>query len=202
MIALLCFLLRLLVSPFKSTTCRLEAENAALRHQLIALRSAKSTVALSLRTAIVSSSSCCIDGFRRSSIPSQSSGPRRWCAGIVPGFVATGAGSLGIQEVARQSCAAHRRDRPVRGSDHRLYPALRPGDCPLGSARACLDQRTIIGSSRSRSPLEHGEGAVLVEVSLERASSSHVQGNAMGPAPEHFGVTQFYSDDVEPFLLQ
>jgi len=38
MIALLCFLLRLVASPFKSTTSLLEAENAALRHQLIALR--------------------------------------------------------------------------------------------------------------------------------------------------------------------
>src|SRR5258705_9861856 len=37
MIALLCFFLRLLVSPFKSTS-RLEAENAALRHQLIILQ--------------------------------------------------------------------------------------------------------------------------------------------------------------------
>ncbi len=37
MIALLWFVLRLLASPFK-TTSRLEAENAALRHQLIALR--------------------------------------------------------------------------------------------------------------------------------------------------------------------
>ena len=37
MIALPCFFLRLLASPFKSTS-RLEAENAALRHQLIALR--------------------------------------------------------------------------------------------------------------------------------------------------------------------
>jgi hypothetical protein len=37
MIALRCFFLRLLASPFKSTS-RLEAENAALRHQLIALR--------------------------------------------------------------------------------------------------------------------------------------------------------------------
>src|SRR5258705_12819050 len=37
MIALLCFLLRLLVSPFKSTS-RLEAEIAALRHQLIVLQ--------------------------------------------------------------------------------------------------------------------------------------------------------------------
>ena len=37
MIALLCFFLTLLVSPFKSKS-RLEAENAALRHQLIVLR--------------------------------------------------------------------------------------------------------------------------------------------------------------------
>ena len=37
MIALLCFLLTLLVSPFKSKS-RLEAENAALRHQLVILR--------------------------------------------------------------------------------------------------------------------------------------------------------------------
>jgi hypothetical protein len=37
MTALLCFFLRLLASPFKSTS-RLEAENAAFRHQLIALR--------------------------------------------------------------------------------------------------------------------------------------------------------------------
>ena len=37
MTALLCFLLRLLVSPFKSTS-RLEAEIAALRHQLMVLQ--------------------------------------------------------------------------------------------------------------------------------------------------------------------
>jgi hypothetical protein len=36
MVALLCFLLTLLASPFKSKT-RLEAENAVLRHQLIVL---------------------------------------------------------------------------------------------------------------------------------------------------------------------
>src|ERR1700730_18093923 len=36
MIALLCFLLTLFASPFKSKS-RLEAENAALRHQLIVL---------------------------------------------------------------------------------------------------------------------------------------------------------------------
>src|SRR3984957_4429127 len=37
MIGLLCFILAVLVSPFKSNT-RLEAENAVLRHQLIVLR--------------------------------------------------------------------------------------------------------------------------------------------------------------------
>src|SRR5680860_409811 len=37
MLALLCFVLAVLASPFKSRS-RLEAENAALRHQLIVLR--------------------------------------------------------------------------------------------------------------------------------------------------------------------
>ena len=37
MIALLCFVLTVLVSPFKSKS-RLEAENAALRHQVVMLR--------------------------------------------------------------------------------------------------------------------------------------------------------------------
>ena len=37
MVALLCFFLTLLASPFKSSS-RLEAENAALRHQLIVLQ--------------------------------------------------------------------------------------------------------------------------------------------------------------------
>ena len=37
MIALLCFVLAVLIAPFKSKS-RLEAENAALRHQLIVLR--------------------------------------------------------------------------------------------------------------------------------------------------------------------
>jgi hypothetical protein len=38
MIALICFVLTVLASPFKSNI-RLEAENAVLRHQVIALRS-------------------------------------------------------------------------------------------------------------------------------------------------------------------
>jgi len=37
MIALLCFVLTLLASPFRSKS-RLEAENAALRHQLIVVQ--------------------------------------------------------------------------------------------------------------------------------------------------------------------
>ena len=37
MIALICFVLAVLASPFKSNI-RLEAENAGLRHQLIVLR--------------------------------------------------------------------------------------------------------------------------------------------------------------------
>ena len=37
MIALVCFVLAVLTSPFKSKS-RLEAENAALRHQLVVLR--------------------------------------------------------------------------------------------------------------------------------------------------------------------
>ena len=37
MLALICFVLAILASPFKSKS-RLEAENAALRHQLIVLR--------------------------------------------------------------------------------------------------------------------------------------------------------------------
>jgi hypothetical protein len=37
MIALICFVLAVLASPFKSKS-RLEAENATLRHQLIVLR--------------------------------------------------------------------------------------------------------------------------------------------------------------------
>jgi hypothetical protein len=38
MILLICFVLAVLASPFKSKSRRLEAENAVLRHQLIVLR--------------------------------------------------------------------------------------------------------------------------------------------------------------------
>ena len=42
----------------------------------------------------------------------------------------------------------------------------------------------------------------LIEVSLERSSSADVQGNAMGPTPQHFGVPQFQGDYVKTLLLQ
>jgi len=61
MVALLCFFLTLLASPFKSKS-RLEAENAALRHQLIVLRR-KVRGRVTLRTATACSSSSCIGGF-------------------------------------------------------------------------------------------------------------------------------------------
>jgi hypothetical protein len=56
MVALLFLFLNLLTSPFKSTS-RLEAENAALRQQLVVLQR-------NLRGRI--ESRCCIDGFHRS----------------------------------------------------------------------------------------------------------------------------------------
>jgi hypothetical protein len=52
MIALICFVLAVLASPFESTI-RLEAENAVLRHQVIVLRrkhSSSSSIAGSRRS--------------------------------------------------------------------------------------------------------------------------------------------------------
>jgi hypothetical protein len=78
MVALLCFLLTLLVSPFKSKN-RLEAENAVLRHQLTVPQRKV------CGTAIACSSSSCTVGFRRCSRPCRSSGPIPSCAGTEPG---------------------------------------------------------------------------------------------------------------------
>ena len=79
MIALIRFLLAILTSPFKSKS-RLEAENAALRQQLIVLRR-KMKGRVGCRTPIAGSLSSYIDGSRRSSRSSRSSSPRhlvRW----------------------------------------------------------------------------------------------------------------------------
>src|SRR5438552_15034919 len=84
MIALFCLFLTLSVSPFKSKS-RLEAENAALRHQLIVLQ-AGCEVASSSQMGIACSWSCCIDCFHRCSGPSLSSDRRPWCVGIGPAF--------------------------------------------------------------------------------------------------------------------
>jgi hypothetical protein len=64
MIALICFVLAVLASPFKSNI-RLEAENAVLRHQLIVLRR-KLKGRLASRTTTAGSSSSSIAGSRRS----------------------------------------------------------------------------------------------------------------------------------------
>jgi hypothetical protein len=63
MVALVCFILRLLASPFKSNS-RLEAENAALRHQLTVLqRKVRGLVQFTNSDRLFSSS--CIAGFRQ-----------------------------------------------------------------------------------------------------------------------------------------
>src|SRR6202165_5846053 len=86
MIGLLCFVLAVLASPFKSKL-RLEAENAVLRHQLNVVRLGCMGASGS-RTMSAGSLSSCIAGFHQSCRFSQSSGPRRWCVGTGPAFAA------------------------------------------------------------------------------------------------------------------
>src|SRR6266581_9134061 len=101
MIGLLCFVLAVLASPFKSKL-RLEAENAVLRHQLIVLRRRlHGRVRLTNHDRWFLSS--CIAGFRRSCRFSRSSGPRRSCVGTEPAFAATGVGSRAHGEGDRRS---------------------------------------------------------------------------------------------------
>src|SRR5947209_17108252 len=100
MIALLCFLLTLFASPFKSKS-RLEAENAALRHQLCC--SGGCAVAFNSRMGIACSWSRYIDGFHRSSGPSRSSVPRLSYVGIEPASVGTGGGNPALLEADRRS---------------------------------------------------------------------------------------------------
>jgi hypothetical protein len=64
MIALICFVLAVLASTFKSNI-RLEAENAVLRHQLIVLRR-KLKAGLASQTTAAGSSFSSIAGSRRS----------------------------------------------------------------------------------------------------------------------------------------
>jgi hypothetical protein len=63
MVALFCLFLALFASPFKSKS-RLEAENAALRHQLVILRrKVRGLVQFTNSDRLFSSS--CIAGFRQ-----------------------------------------------------------------------------------------------------------------------------------------
>jgi hypothetical protein len=84
MIALLCFVLAVLAAAFKLKS-RLEAENAALRHQLVVLRR-KVQGRVRLTNYDAGSLSSCIDGFRQSCRYSQSFGPRPSCRWHRAGF--------------------------------------------------------------------------------------------------------------------
>ncbi len=105
MIGLLCFVLTVLVSAFKSKS-RLEAENAALRHQLIVLR--RKVRGRPQLTNNAGSSFSFIVGSRQSFRSSQSSGPTPSCVGIRPVFAVIGVGSRALGEGghgSRPSCA-------------------------------------------------------------------------------------------------
>jgi hypothetical protein len=96
MFALLRFVLAVLASPFKSKSW-LEAENVALRHQLIVLPGPaheQRSLVLYPAVSMVSVESC------RSS---PSSVPRRSCVGIGPAFAATGVGRRAHWEGGRRS---------------------------------------------------------------------------------------------------
>src|SRR4029453_6013263 len=99
MIALLCFVLAALVSPFKSKI-RLEAENAALRYQLIVLRrKVRGRIRLTNGDRLAF-----IHLYRLfPSVLKVITVPRRSCVGIGPDFVGTGVGSRAWFEGGRRS---------------------------------------------------------------------------------------------------
>src|SRR5512135_3353055 len=101
MIALLCFVLVVLAAPFKSKG-RLEAENAALRHQLIVLRRK-----VQGRARLTNNDRWFFIQLYRW-FPSilkvlTKSNPRPSCVGIVPAFAAIGVGSHARGEGDRKS---------------------------------------------------------------------------------------------------
>src|SRR5262245_26541553 len=99
MIALLCFFLTLFASPFKSKG-RLEAENAALRHQLIVLqRRVSSRLTNGDRLFLV----MLYRWFPSVLKPSRSSDRRLSCVGIGPASVGTGGGNPALLEADRRS---------------------------------------------------------------------------------------------------
>src|ERR1700691_1045321 len=106
MIGLLCFVVTVLASPFKSQL-RLQAENAVLRHQLnVVKRRLPGRVRLTNhdRWFLIQ----LYRWFPSSCRFSPSSGARRSCAGTGPAFAATGVGSRAPKKDDRgstRSCA-------------------------------------------------------------------------------------------------
>src|ERR1700746_1529231 len=100
MIGLLCFVVAVLASPFKSKL-RLEAENAVLRRQLIVLRRR-----LHGRVRLTNNDRWFFIQLYRwfpSILQVRSSAPRRWCVGIAPAFAVIGAGSRTREEGGHKS---------------------------------------------------------------------------------------------------
>jgi hypothetical protein len=101
MIGLLCFVLAVLASPFKSKL-RLEAENAVLWHQLVVLRRK-----LRGRVQLANSDRWFFIQLYRW-FPSILQvltiiRPRHWCVGIEPAFADIGVGSHDLWEAGRRS---------------------------------------------------------------------------------------------------
>ena len=107
MITLLCFVLAVLAAPFKSKS-RLEAENAALRHQLIVLRRK-----MQGRVRVTNSDRWFLIQLYRW-FPSILNvvmivRPETACAGIEPAFAATGGGNRARVEGGRRLTRSCRR---------------------------------------------------------------------------------------------
>ena len=101
MVALIFFFLNLVASLFKSKS-RLEAENAALRHQLIVLRRkvrGRVQFTNSDRLFFIQLYRWCPSVLKAMMIIR----PETLCAGIALGFVATGAGNPVRREAGRKS---------------------------------------------------------------------------------------------------
>src|SRR5437762_9907987 len=101
MVALISFLLNVVASLFKSKS-RLEAENAALRHQLVVLqRKVRGRVPFtnSDRLFFVQLYRWFPSVLKAVTIIR----PETLCAGIVPAFAAIGAGNLVLWEAGRKS---------------------------------------------------------------------------------------------------
>ncbi len=146
MLGLFC-LVSILIVPFNSK-CRLEAENVALRHQVIVLRRQLGAEFI-LRTSIGYSSSSFTIGFHRSGECSPSFSRRPLFAGIVSAFATIGVGNHALGTGGRRSarsCARHRGHGLIYCPDHWLRPALCPRIC--NSRRTSSPLRSDLGTHR------------------------------------------------------